>query len=109
MRELNMTADCISKKNPPGRSLSLQATTHLRFIPFHIISTATSLLLWQQDVHSLNMKTTAFCALLAATATAAPVITERSGITDNELTDGSCKKITFIMARGSTEIGNMVC
>lgn len=28
--------------------------------------------------------------------------------TSNELKDGPCKAVTFIMARGSTEQGNMV-
>lgn len=32
----------------------------------------------------------------------------QQGITSNELKDGPCKDVTFIMARGSTEPGNMV-
>lgn len=34
---------------------------------------------------------------------------ERQGdTTSNDLKDGPCKAVTFIMARGSTEVGNMV-
>lgn len=61
--------------------------------------------------HSFSMKTAALIAALAALAAASPVgdanVVKRS--TKNELTDGSCRKVTFIMARGSTEVGNMVC
>lgn len=32
----------------------------------------------------------------------------QAGITSNELKDGPCRDVTFIMARGSTEPGNMV-
>ncbi|KAK5124272.1 hypothetical protein LTR85_001975 [Meristemomyces frigidus] len=55
------------------------------------------------------MKTTAFLTMLAAMAAASPIgesdITKRS--TENELVNGECRKVTFIMARGSTEVGNM--
>ncbi|OOF91413.1 carbohydrate esterase family 5 protein [Aspergillus carbonarius ITEM 5010] len=53
---------------------------------------------------------------LATLATASPLIADPSslharqfgtGITANELESGSCKEVTFIFARGSTEMGNM--
>lgn len=51
-------------------------------------------------------------ALLAGLAAASPIETGLSkrqlGITQNELTDGDCGDVIFIMARGSTEPGNMV-
>ena len=57
------------------------------------------------------MKITAVVALLAAAAAAVPTGLERRqlGMTENELKLGSCKKITLVYARGSTEMGNMVC
>lgn len=56
------------------------------------------------------MKFAAVVALLAATAAAVPTGLERrqlGGMTENELKSGSCKKITLVYARGSTEMGNM--
>lgn len=35
-------------------------------------------------------------------------VEKRASSTENELQDGDCRDVTFIMARGSTEIGNMV-
>ena len=57
------------------------------------------------------MKLTAITALLVAAAAAAPTGIERRqfGMTENDLKSGSCKKITLVYARGSTEMGNMVC
>lgn len=48
--------------------------------------------------------------LLAPFATASPIEVEKraTGITSNEFTQGGCKNIIFIFARGSTEPGNMV-
>lgn len=60
---------------------------------------------------------TAILFLLAglAAVNAMPVMSEDSTLeqrqlqtTSNDLKTGSCKAVTFIMARGSTETGNMV-
>jgi cutinase len=54
------------------------------------------------------MKFAAVVALLAAAAAAVPTGLERrqfGGMTENELKSGSCKKITLVYARGSTEMG----
>lgn len=44
---------------------------------------------------------------LAVCAIGTP-IEKRASITENELSNGACRAVTFIMARGSTEMGNMV-
>lgn len=55
------------------------------------------------------MKITALMGLFAIGALAAPhELVKRAGITDNDIENGKCEKYTFIMARGSTEPGNMV-
>jgi len=57
--------------------------------------------------HSLvTMKFSLAAAALAGVATAFPVLEERQ-MTANDLR-GSCKKVTLIFARASTEPGNMV-
>jgi hypothetical protein len=52
------------------------------------------------------------------TVVAAPVVEERTvieerqsttGITSNEYTQLGCRNVIFFFARGSTEVGNMVC
>ncbi|GAB7365922.1 hypothetical protein MBLNU230_g7250t1 [Neophaeotheca triangularis] len=56
------------------------------------------------------MQFTALIALLASTALAAPSTVERrqfGSSSSNELTRGSCRDVTYIFARGSTELGNM--
>jgi len=66
------------------------------------------------------MKFTIATALLAATASALPAGQDTGlearqllggGITRNDLksgSSGSCPKVIFVFARGSTEIGNLV-
>lgn len=56
--------------------------------------------------------TLALALLLSAALTTASPITKRqfgfgSSSTSSDLEDGSCKAVTFIFARGSTETGNM--
>lgn len=57
-------------------------------------------------------------ASLATLALSTPLATDAenlyarqfgTGSTANELEQGSCKDVTLIFARGSTELGNMVC
>jgi hypothetical protein len=64
---------------------------------------------------SYTMKTASILTSLAALAVALPIDEASMNVkrqlgssTSNELTRGSCKAITFIFARGSTETGNMV-
>ena len=52
------------------------------------------------------MKTATLFAALVATAVASPL--SKRGVTENEVENGECRTYTFIFARGSTEIGNMV-
>ena len=58
------------------------------------------------------MKTTFFAVpLLAALASAAPAPqlgAGGAGTTSNDIQNGQCGDITLVMARGSTEPGNMV-
>jgi len=51
----------------------------------------------------------AFAALVAAGPIDTRQIFDRVGTTENEFTQGGCRDIIFFFARGSTEIGNMVC
>jgi len=47
-------------------------------------------------------------SLLCALTSAAPATLEaRQGATSNDVVNGNCQPVTFIMARGSTEQGNM--
>jgi hypothetical protein len=56
----------------------------------------------------INMKLLTIMAMLAIGAIAAPHELTKRQSTANDVNSGSCKKYTFIMARGSTEPGNMV-
>lgn len=49
-------------------------------------------------------------AILAATASAMPVLETRQtvGTTANEFTSGGCKDVVLLYARGTTQAGNMV-
>ncbi|KAE8153575.1 putative cutinase 1 [Aspergillus avenaceus] len=50
----------------------------------------------------------ALAALAVASPIAEPALEARQlGMTQNELSQGSCRDVTFIFARGSTEMGNM--
>lgn len=46
--------------------------------------------------------------LILATCVKSAPVERRADMTMDELTDGECRDVTFIMARGSTETGNMV-
>lgn len=52
-----------------------------------------------------------FTAMLYAASIAAAIPVEKraytSGTTANDIKDGICRDITFIFARGSTEVGNL--
>jgi len=55
---------------------------------------------------------TVLLSVLAALATASPVQVRQIGgtrTTSKEFSEGGCRDILFAWARGSTEIGNMVC
>lgn len=63
------------------------------------------------------MQLLSLLSLLTATAVANPIklaavetVGKRQavGVTANQLEDDACRKITFIFARGSTEVGNLV-
>jgi hypothetical protein len=67
---------------------------------------------------SLLNKMKSFAALLLASLVAAApaaiderqIFYERTDLTENELSLGlTCRDVIFIWARGSTELGNMVC
>jgi hypothetical protein len=51
----------------------------------------------------------ALISVITGLATAAaPGTLQRRQVTQNDLKNGACKKVTLIFARASTEIGNMV-
>jgi cutinase len=50
---------------------------------------------------------TALAGLTIAAPSTTSIGLQKRQFTSNELTQGSCKAITFIFARASTEIGNM--
>lgn len=60
------------------------------------------------------MKTSILNVLVGITAVAAvpsdyaSLETRQGGVVSNDLKNGDCKPVTFIMARGSTETSNMV-
>lgn len=56
----------------------------------------------------MNMLSYSFLIGVLAVCTMSAPVEKRADMTENELTDGDCREVTFIMARGSTETGNMV-